>query len=454
MAEDNIVNIEIDLAAPALSVAGFNIAVTAAQLTAPQNAAWDALYGASVNMAEVTQSDYIATLAALGVSSSEDLYVALQRFFGQSRKVGYALIGRRATPVAQENQISIAGTTDGTFTATVNGNDATFVASSNTAEQIRDGLSAAVALLGEPVALADVGTDDFTLTATEAGVPFTLSVTHSTTPTDITSVVNTASVGLPQDLNTWEAERTDWWLVLEHTRSIEVIYATALAVDSHPRPIAFLAQTNDAAAQTAATTDIASRLGPTGVNTRKTLIVWNDDNDEFVDHALAGKMLPATPGNETWANKELSGVSGITPTSYTQLFNKNYIWLETLTAAGLTMTQRGTTARGEYMDIIRGVDALRAEIQTRLIQGLRDNPKIDYTDSGGEVGASIIQGALDFYSTEDRKLLDPDTTSASTIQKSAQSPTDLANRRWGGLTFTGTARGAIHDWTVRGNIIQ
>lgn len=59
--------------------------------------------------------------------------------------------------------ITITGTTDGTYTITVNGNDIDFVASGNTAEEIRDGLVAAVNAANDPAFAVAQGTDEIIL---------------------------------------------------------------------------------------------------------------------------------------------------------------------------------------------------------------------------------------------------------------------------------------------------
>lgn len=194
MSLNRIANIVIDLQEPALLLAGFGVPLVAGILTAPQDASWDATFGASVDVIEVTEDTYQTTLTGLGVTASEDLRVLLDDMFAQNRKPELVLIGRRAAAVAQVINVSIDGTTDGTFTVTINGNDATFVASSNTATEIRDGLVVAINGLGEPVTAAPGAGDTLDVTGDDPGVPFTLTTSHDTATGQISSTVTTPAV--------------------------------------------------------------------------------------------------------------------------------------------------------------------------------------------------------------------------------------------------------------------
>ncbi len=97
-------------------------------------------------------------------------------------------------PTAQVDRVTITGTTDGTYTVTINGVGHDFVASSSTDTEIRDGLQAAIIAGSQPVTPTDVSTDALAITADVAGVPFTIAVTGPGGP-DITTAVTTANVG-------------------------------------------------------------------------------------------------------------------------------------------------------------------------------------------------------------------------------------------------------------------
>lgn len=449
MSLDRIANITINLRERPISLAGFGTPLLAAILTAPQDTAWDTEYGASVDVIEVDSGNWQAVLTTLGVTSSEDLWVALSDMFAQDEAPSLVLIGRRATAVAQVNAVNIIGTADGTFTVTINGNDYSFVAVAQTATQIRDGLIAAVNAGTDPVTAGVVDADTLSLTADEAGVPFTLSVEHSvSTAANITTSVTTASVGLPEDIVTWRAETDQWYFLLETTRSSGNIQAAGEVIETLRK--LFIAQSDDANAQSASTADIGSVLGPTGLNLDRTAVIWHDNDDQFVDAALVGALAPTDPGSETWANVPLSSVTGIIPTSETNLADKNYTWLESFVAANFSMTQGGAVASGQWIDLIRGRDWLHNLIQIRLVQALRDNPKLPYTDTGGEAIGAIIRGALEEAAAAGLVVASSIVVNVPLV--ASQSSTDRGNRHFPGVTFSATLQGAIHTLEVEGDL--
>ena len=86
MSLERIAAIVINLEAPPLGLAGFGIPLLGVILTAPQATSWDTIYGATVDVIEVTPADYVAQLTALGVTIAEDFRVSLDDLFAQSRK--------------------------------------------------------------------------------------------------------------------------------------------------------------------------------------------------------------------------------------------------------------------------------------------------------------------------------------------------------------------------------
>ncbi len=81
--------------------------------------------------------------------------------------------------VAQVDNIDVTGTTDGTYTIAINGVDFSFVASSNSAAEIRDGL-VTVLNANQAIVVAAPGVgDSLDLTASEAGVPFITTFTSN-----------------------------------------------------------------------------------------------------------------------------------------------------------------------------------------------------------------------------------------------------------------------------------
>ncbi len=457
MSLSRIADISISLAERPIALEGFGIPLVAAILTAGQDTAWDTEHGASVDVIEVTPSNWQTSLTALGVTSSEDLYVGLNDLFSQDEQPETVLIGRRATAVAQVVQIDIDGTTDGTFTVTINGADYAFAASGNTAAEIRDGLIAAITADQDSdndgaadIAAAIVDADSHSVTSSVAGVPFTYSASHSTTPADIAISQTTASVGLVEDIAAWRAERDDWYFLLETSRLSGNIRAAAEAIEALTK--FFVAQSSDANAQTSSTENIGTRLGPVGLNLDRTMLWYSANDDQFVDFAIVGKMAPKQPGRASWANQSLRSVTGTEPTSETQLEAKRFNWLETFTAANFAMTQGGWMCSGQWADLIRLRDWVRNLMQIDLIQLLRDNDKIPYTNGGGDLLGGSVEGSLEKAAAPDVAGVDGSTIAVTTPTVAEQGATNRGNRHFPNIGFGATLTGAVHTLSVSGSL--
>lgn len=445
MSLDTIANISISIQPPSITLAGFGTPLIAAVLTSDEGTAWTAEFGSAVTTS-VTAQNWRALMTTLGVTSTEQLYLSLLALFSQDEKPATVKIGRRATAVAQVSAVNIVAATDGTFTVTINGEAFTFLASSDTVGDIRDGLIADINAGAEPVTAAIVDADTLSVTADEAGVPFTISVTHSTTPASITTGTTTASVGLVNDIDDWETEDSDWYELLEGTRSSGVIKAAAADIESRTK--IFQAQTDDANAQIAGSTDLGSVLGALAYD--RTGLWWHDDDAEHVDSAISGRMLPEDPGSATWANTVIRGVPGIVPTGESFLAAKNYNWNENFAAAGFTMTRHGKMVSGQFIDLIIGRDWLQNLIQTRLVQALMDSPKIPYTDRGGQVIGAIIRACL--VEAAQVGLVVEDSIVVTIPAVSSQSTNDRTDRHFPNVTFSATLQGAIHSLEVSGSL--
>lgn len=443
---DSIVNINISLQAPPATRASFGIGLVMGDFSPAQEAA----FGADLTV-EVLPQNWETTLTALGFTTSDPLWVFAQRHFGQDRVPERLIVGRRATQVAQVNTYLVTGATDGTYTISINGNDYSFVASGNTADEIRDGLVAAVNGGSDPVTAAPTIAATLTVTADQAGIPF-LSATSSTGDS-ITDTATTPNTGIVDDMVAINGERSDWYMVHELQRDIEEGVILAQAVESFSRDITCNLQTDDPLAQsTDAQTDLGGRLQ--ALNLVRTTVGWYPSDAEFYDAALSGKMLPTDPGSETWANQDLRLVAGISInddlTSESRLLAKNYTFLEAFPAASFAMTRNGTVASGQFIDVIRLRDNIKNEMQLRYAEALRDNGKIPYTDGGGDILASIARGTLEDFADSGGVVADSIDVRVPLVQN--QTDADKGNRHFPDVDWDATLQGAIHTLAVNGSL--
>lgn len=443
----NIAPITISLDPAPLTRQGFGIAALFADLTAPQ----DALFGAARGI-ELTPAAWPTELAAVGITSGEPAYLAIEDIFSQDApgKPALVILFRRNDPVAQVRTYTVSGSTDGTYSCELDGQNATFLASSDTVTAIRDGLVTALGLLPNAAdfVVAPVSTDQYTVTAAFAGQPFTSLIT-SPVLLEFTQVITTPNEGMPEDIVLAQAERTDWYAIYEASHLKGNILATATTVET--QEYIYLAQTNDALALTSASLlDVGSLLR--ALSLTRTSVWYSSLSAQYVDGAALGKMLPTDPGSGTWAFKEVASVIGeiLSSANDTTLENKNYSWVEQYTALGTTFTRNGFVASGQFLDVIRGRDWLSSNMQIDIIEALLANPKIGYDEEGIEILRSVVENRLRIGATQG--YLDADSIVVVAIPKADIDPSKVGARLYDGISFTAVLTGAIHKAPVSGGL--
>lgn len=451
----DIINLTINLEPAPIPRAGFGIPLLLGVLPAVAVTAMIALPGSPLTV-ELTPATFKTTLASLGLVSSDEIFRMFVALFGDdTRQPTIALLGRRATPVAQVRTVTVNTAEAGTYTVTINGDDAVFVAVAEAVTAIRDALVTAINALTQPVTATPASTDEIVLTADEAGESSTLAVTHSATPANITFVVTTPNVGVQEDFAAIKLERDDWYATLLLERTSGQIREASSFIETENK--IYIAQTDDSTAQAASTTDIGAELN--ALARVRTAVVFNDDDLEYVDAAWAGRMLPSDPGSETWAFQRLRGVTGFIPTSSTNLASKKYNWLESFVSGSFSMMAGGflagagfggTMADGTFIDLVRGRDFLQNELEIALLELLRDEPKIPYTSAGGTQIEGVIQGVLEDGVTQG--IIAPNTAVVTIPVPEDQSSTDKGNRFLDNITWGATLQGAIHSMEITGNL--
>lgn len=174
--------------------------------------------------------------------------------------------------------------------------------------------------------------------------------------------------------------------------------------------------------------------------------------------ALASQRLTADPGSDTWAYKDLSGVNAddwLTPTQTTNLLANGGNYFQTI--SGIRVTVKGQSPQGQFMDIQRGLDALAADMQSRVWVLLTSNPKIPYTTKGvAAIGGEMLASLLSFTGTpstpgflstdpgNEPQVLSPVFDDISTSDKTA--------RILRGMKFSAVAQGAIQTVIIQGTI--
>lgn len=263
----------------------------------------------------------------------------------------------------------------------------------------------------------------------------------------------TTDPGVATDLGNVLAADADWYgLLLDSQSQAEVATASTGAaawVEANKRIL--IAQTADGLALSSSSiTDVGYVLHAAGY-ARTGLLYTPGLYTEWHAAAWMGNRLPADPGSDTWAFKGLSGVSvyALTDTQRASLDAKyvNYY----IDGGGLAITYPGVSSAGEFLDVTRFVDWLKARMQERVLAVQVNNDKIPFTDRGialvvAEVRAQLQQGV------NVGGIADDPAFTVSYPRASEVSSSDRAARRLSGVTFNGRLAGAIHELDITGNV--
>lgn len=114
-------------------------------------------------------------------------------------------------------------------------------------------------------------------------------------------------------------------------------------------------------------------------------------NNEYAALGWMAKCFGFAPGTETWHLKELANIvpSALTTEQKSELSGININTF--LRYAGSNCTIGGFTLAGEWIDVIRFRDWLKAEMQSRVFNALKVNRKVPFTDNG----IGLIEGAME-----------------------------------------------------------
>jgi hypothetical protein len=169
-------------------------------------------------------------------------------------------------------------------------------------------------------------------------------------------------------------------------------------------------------------------------------------DDPIPEAAYFGKMLTKQPGSPTWKFKELQSVPTyeLTQGQVTNVENKNATWY--MTTSDVPMTSNGQVASGEYIDVIHGLDWLKARIQNLVFTALINVDKVPFTDEGVQMVVSPLKAALE----EAKKYSILASYEINFPAVADVSATDKGKRFLPDIDFTGVLAGAIHSTKIHG----
>jgi hypothetical protein len=114
--------------------------------------------------------------------------------------------------------------------------------------------------------------------------------------------------------------------------------------------------------------------------------------------------------------------------------------------AGVPMTSNGQVASGEYIDVIHGMDWLKARIQNLVFTALVNVDKVPFTDGGVQMVVSPLKAALE-EGKQNGVLASYEVAFPAVADVSV---TDKGRRFLPDVNFTGVLAGAIHGTKING----
>lgn len=180
--------------------------------------------------------------------------------------------------------------------------------------------------------------------------------------------------------------------------------------------------------------------------------------NQYAALAWMAKCFGYEPGTETWNLKELSSIVPSTLNKeQKKKLEEDHINLF-LRYAGANVMIGGYMLSGEWIDVIRFRDWLKAEMQNRVFQALKTNRKIPFTDHGIGLIEGIMEGTLkdaqDIGGIAPTEY-DKDDNEIPGFQVFVPKAADLTEaekkaRKLTGCKYTARLAGAIHAVEIEG----
>lgn len=401
-----------------------------------------AFISAHTNFAERARVYSSLLAVADDFASTDTAYIAAQKFFGQAIKPANIVIGRRQIPGATVNVLTVAPSV--TYTLTVSGVGITYVSQAlDTAILIAAGLKTAYDVT--PVTGVTLTDNlDGTLTfAADADVDWSLKVTNNLSKANApaTESWSASVVEVQNDNDTWYA------LAIESHNTLDVLEVAGV-IEAKKKIFGTSSSAVDIKGVTDA--DLFSQLQALGY--QRTFGMFSNDADtQFPECAWIGFQLQEQPGSNTWAYKNLTGVtvSKLSDTESVNIKAKNGNTYESI--GGQSVTVGGKMFGGEFIDVMVFVDWLEARMTERLWFRMANSKKIPYTAAGATIIESEIRAQLN-DGIRVGGLADNPSPVVRVPDVLSVAPNLRAQRIFEGIEFEARLAGAIHFVKIRGTV--
>lgn len=434
MTVSNIVNSAVFLSVARSTFAGFGRPVILHTFTADQRTAIGA------NDFVVTGASWQPLLKSFGVTSSETIWVALSRMFGQALQIDQVYIISASDKVQQQGSATVGEAVDGTYKITIGADVFTHVASSDTDIAIAIALAALIDAdpkYTSPVPVISTLTYDID----QAGISET--VVGESPNNLLTTAITQAGNGYVEDLIQFNTDvTTDYWAILETARNAAENLKLVRYGDSQSEKMALVLTTET----NALITGDADHLGAfaAALELESAAIFFDPTITNFPEFGLVGLQLPKTPGSTNWHMQKIAGEAGFVPSNRGALEDSRYNWnekFESVTGSP-SASQQGITPSGQFIDEIRGRDAFKRDLREAMFFLLLEADKIDFSDLGTDQFVAVLKAVVDRWDANG--FLDADTLVVSTVAVADIPSATRDLRCLFGIEYNVQTRGAVN----------
>lgn len=454
---DQVVDVKINLNTFSIAKANFGIPM----VVTPLNVAGSQLVFKFFNYDEAQQSG-ILPAAALK---------AVQAVFSQSPRPNQCWVGKRTVAQAVISLAEPSATISAgqVFKVNLAGKDVSYTAvNSDTSASVYTKLGGAItsaAITGVTVGSTTDGVeldispqdaDSFSIT-TSANLIFELGGQSS-------------EAAVQSDLSAINLEDNGWYGFLMAERPsipAENTIITGAAAWAETQTKLFFCSSSDDDILTAVDTDLLSTLQKKQY--LRTAFVWHENQLEYPEGAWMGRCFTMDPGSETWALKNLPGITPdkLNATERQNVYKKNgntydQIALNTYligAASDGNAALGGKVVSGEWIDVVRFRDWLTDYIQKSMASLMVRQKKVPYTNAGiallvNSLRASLRQGQIAGGISPDEVDSEGNTVPGFIIQypNAADVPFDQKAQRVLNMSFTALLAGAIQLVKINGNL--
>ena len=275
---------------------------------------------------------------------------------------------------------------------------------------------------------------------------------QSPSPTLIKIGRKGADEALEVALNAIVQEDNDWYFLATHTHKSADIVTLATWAEANKKLYAASYDGSDAL-DSQVKSDPGSQLHAQTLD--RTILMYSATATTFPEMAILGRQCTTLEGSSTWAYKTLKGV---TPDSLSDTQVQTLMGTKTARGkgyniytytAGQNIFFDGRVVGGEFIDVIRGADALEARIRETIYQLLVNSEKVPFNSVGATQIEACIRSVLSDFNA--RGFIESDYT--ITVPNLRTLDTNLrANRIAEGFAFAANLSGAIHYVGITGTL--